>query len=152
MSFTRFHDDPARMEKQLEMMTQAGRYGLDVPGNGPKPAFISDPYVRMQLWGANLRTDCIAIDSYLRGLDKTVTAGGGSVPPPPSDSIEYPVIGQITHQPRATNPAWELRGLQRSNFTYLHEDPQAYVDKSFTANINSRLMERDNFTANNCLY
>ena len=37
MSFTRFHDDPCRMLKQLQESTDIGFYHLNVPGNGEKP-------------------------------------------------------------------------------------------------------------------
>ena len=147
MSFTRFHDDPARMEKQLEMITKAGRYSLDVPGNGPNPAYFTDPFIRLQKWGGNLRTNCINVGSYLRGLDNTIGLTCTLPPQPPSKEIEYPSIGQITHQPRATNPAWEIKGNQRENFTYLHEDPQFHIEAPFPANLNSRLIERDHFVA-----
>ena len=40
--FTRFHDDKCRVEKQLQEMTDQGRYMLDVPGNGTKPCFMDD--------------------------------------------------------------------------------------------------------------
>ena len=35
MAFTRFHDDKCRVEKQLQEMTDQGRYMLDVPGTEP---------------------------------------------------------------------------------------------------------------------
>lgn len=151
MSFTRFHNDPARTKKQLEMMTRVGWYGINVPGNGPKPAYIADPYVRMQRWGANLRTNCINVDSYLRGLDETTNHYTENPKPPPSESIKYPVIGQVTHQPRATNPAWELRGLQGQRLSYLFEDPQEHLERKFACNLNSRLIERDRFNAGVCM-
>ena len=59
MSFTRFHDDPCRINKQLQESTDPGRYMLNVPGNGDKPYYIEDPYIRIQGWGANLRTNTI---------------------------------------------------------------------------------------------
>ena len=34
MSFTRFHDDPYRIKKQLEETTYTGRYMLNTPGQG----------------------------------------------------------------------------------------------------------------------
>ena len=33
MSFTRFHDDPARIQKQLQESTDQGNYMINVPGN-----------------------------------------------------------------------------------------------------------------------
>ena len=51
MSFTRFHDDPNRIKKQLQQATDPGRYILNVPGNGPKPCLMDDPYMRMPKMG-----------------------------------------------------------------------------------------------------
>ena len=68
MSFTRFHDDPCRINKQLQESTDPGRYMLNVPGNGDKPCFMEDPYIRLQKWGANLHTNTINLESELIGL------------------------------------------------------------------------------------
>ena len=45
MAFTRFHDDPARIQKQLQQQTDQGRWAIDVPGNGDKPCFMLDPQI-----------------------------------------------------------------------------------------------------------
>jgi len=45
MAFTRFHDDPARVAKQLQQQTDQGRWAIDVPGNGDKPCFMLDPQI-----------------------------------------------------------------------------------------------------------
>jgi hypothetical protein len=47
MSFTRFHDDPARIEKGLEQSTFAGRYQLDTPGPGVKLPYIANANTKM---------------------------------------------------------------------------------------------------------
>ena len=70
MSFTRFHDDPCRIEKQLQESTGTGKYMLNVPGNGSKPCFMEDPFIRMQKWGANLQTNSINLESDLKGLTR----------------------------------------------------------------------------------
>ena len=54
MAFTRFHDDPCRIQKYLEESSNIGKYILNKPGNGDKPEFIDDPYIKIQNWGANL--------------------------------------------------------------------------------------------------
>ena len=59
MAFTRFHDDPCRIKKQLQESTGPGLFMIDVPGNGLNPCFMEDPFVRMQKWGANLQTKVI---------------------------------------------------------------------------------------------
>ena len=48
MSFTRFHDDPCRVRKELQESTGPGKYMLNVPGNGAYPSYIVDPQVRLQ--------------------------------------------------------------------------------------------------------
>jgi len=62
MSFTRFHDDDLRIEKQLEQQTYIGRYQLDVPGQGASMPFQDDAQLRMQGWGANLQTNTINLE------------------------------------------------------------------------------------------
>ena len=68
MAFTRFHDDKARVEKQLQESTGPGRYMLNVPGNGTQPHFMEDPFIRLDKWGANLRTNTVKLDSILKVL------------------------------------------------------------------------------------
>ena len=43
MAFTRIHDDPCRIAKEVQESTGAGRYTLNVPGNGDKPCYMEDP-------------------------------------------------------------------------------------------------------------
>ena len=70
MASTRFNYDDARIIKSLQQSTGAGRYMLNVPGPGNKVCFYNDPQVRMQKWGANLRSvptgHPIDIDSDLK--------------------------------------------------------------------------------------
>jgi len=70
MAFTRFHDDPCRINKQLQESTGLGRYMLNVPGNGSKPLYMDDPYIRMQKWGGNLMTNTVNLESDLFGLTR----------------------------------------------------------------------------------
>ena len=45
MAFTRFHDDPHRIQKQLEESTYIGRYTLNTPAQGMNLPFNEDPHV-----------------------------------------------------------------------------------------------------------
>ena len=147
MSFTRFHDDPCRIEKQLQEMTDPGRYMINKPGWGPDPCFMIDPYIRMQQWGANLMTDSINLESELLGLYKPLTRDcyqyqNFNVPTKP---ISYPNKRPFTDQTRATNPAWTARDLEQVNWYILPLDPQENVCIPFQNNLNTRLLERDYF-------
>jgi hypothetical protein len=162
MSFTRFHDDPCRIQKYLEETTNIGNYNLNVPGNGIDLPFINDPYVRMQKWGANLSNNIVNIDSDLKGLTRVLNRDDNKLNNYENNSVNYiinnyPIEGnEITHQPRATNPAWTLRELNSvttpnvpNNFNYLHMNPQENVCFSFNNNISSRIVEKDYYRLNN---
>ena len=77
MSFTRFNYDPCRTKKLLEESTGPGRYMLNKPGWGNKPCFFSDPQIRMQEWGTNLRRvpggAPIDINSDLLGITRPLS-------------------------------------------------------------------------------
>jgi len=150
MAFTRFHDDKCRVEKQLQEMTDPGRYLLNVPGNGTKPCFMEDPFIRMQGWGANLRTNCVNLDSSLRGLGRPLTRdcveeNNYKLHTPQSQEISYPSCQPITDQSRATNPAWMVKDKEQVNWYILPLNPQENVCIPFHNNVSTRILEKDSF-------
>ena len=150
MSFTRFHDDPCRIEKQLQESTGTGKYMLNVPGNGTKPCFMEDPFIRMQKWGANLQTNSINLESDLRGLTRElnhdcIDVNDYTKHAVKSRRIMYPSCVPTTEQPRATHPAWTAKDLEQVNWYTLHLDPQENVCIPFQNNLSTRILERDNF-------
>ena len=155
MSFTRFHDDPCRIEKQLDESTFEGRYRIDKPGNGLKPCFMEDPYIRLQQWGANLQTNTINLESELLGLTRPLTLdcpqnkyNENNIK---SQKISYPSCAPFVEQPRATNPAWTALDLEQNNFDFPLFDPQANVCLPFHNNLSSRILEKDYYLMKECL-
>ena len=152
MSFTRFHDDPCRIEKHLQESTGPGRYQLNVPGNGDKPCFMEDPFIRLQQWGANLMTNPVDLDSDLKGLTRTLNrdcmpVNGHVEQSTNSQRVQYPSCLPMTEQPRATNPAWTARDLEQVDWYTLPLDPQENVCMPFANNLNTRILEKDYFVA-----
>jgi hypothetical protein len=149
MSFTRFHDDPCRINKQLQESTDPGRYMLNMPGNGDKPCYIEDPYIRIQGWGANLRTNTINLESNLKGLSQPlsrdclqnnyVTTAVSSSP------ITYPSCKSTVEQSRVTHPAWTYRDLEQTNWYYPQLNPQEHVCIPFQNNLSTRILEKNNY-------
>ena len=147
MAFTRIHDDYCRIAKEVQESTGAGRYCLNVPGNGDKPVYMEDPCIRLQGWGGNLRTNAVELENDLRGLSrplsrdcisyKTSAAKVGDAP------VEYPTCTPFVEQPRATNPAWTARDLEQSHFSYLPMNPQEHVCRPFQNNLSTRILEKD---------
>lgn len=154
MAFTRFHDDPARIAKQLQQQTDQGRWAIDVPGNGDKPCFQLDPQIIPQKWGGNLWTKNIDIQSSLLGIDRPLTRDcmkseykqfvSGAEP------IVYPVCdGLTTEQSRAIMPAWTARDLPQDHSYILPENPQSHTEMKFRNNVSTRIFEKDNFSRDN---
>jgi hypothetical protein len=162
MAFTRFHDDPCRITKQLQQQTDQGRWVLDVPGNGgDKPCFALDPQIIPQKWGGNLWTESIDIQSALLGIDKrlnrdipnTVNCLLNKKENPykrftvNAAPISYPVCDTFitTEQSRAIMPAWTARDLQQNHAYILPNNPQANTEMKFGNYIDTRILEKNNF-------
>jgi hypothetical protein len=155
MSFTRFDYDECRTAKKLQELTGSGRYMLNTPGPGCNLCFYEDPQIRLQGWGANLRHVSggapIDIDSDLLGITRKLTKDCTKEQYPykgvvNSERIHYPKCAQtITQQSRATNPAWMYRDLEQNHRYPLFLNPQENTCIPFHNNLNTRLLERDNF-------
>lgn len=147
MSFTRKYDDTAIVTDRLHQMRSSECYMLQTPGNGTRPCYVSDPHIRLQKWGGNLRESCINIDNGLRGLgaplirdciDKVASAPKGM-------PITYPTCSSWTDETRATNPAWQYRTVTRDTTQLLFCDPQKDADKRLWNQTSTRDQARDEF-------
>jgi hypothetical protein len=166
MAFTRFYDDPCRIQKYLEETTNIGNYSLNVPGNGMKPVLINDPHINIQKWGANLSQNKTDLESELHCLHRKLNKDSISE----NNYVDYlntnPLYSpnsysinneEITAQSRATHPAWIYREINHfaseqaipNNFNYLHLDPQENICIPFHNNISSRIVQKDYYQLNN---
>jgi hypothetical protein len=150
MSFTRFHDDPCRINKQLQESTDPGRYMLNMPGNGDKPFYIEDPCIRIQGWGANLRTNTINLESNLMGLNQPLSRdclqNNYLKTAVDSSPISYPSAQpSFVEQSRVTHPAWTYRDLEQTNWSYPQLNPQENVCFPFQNNLSTRILEKNNY-------
>ena len=65
---------------------------------------------------------------------------------PISQKNEYPTCKDaLTDESRATHPAWQYRGLPQNREYPLFFNPQENTCLRFHNNLNTRLLERDNF-------
>lgn len=126
MSFTRKFDDDEAVRNKLYQLSAINCYTLQTPGNGIRPHYVEDPHIRLQKFGANLRSNCCNVSSSIRGLgiphtrdctDKLKSAVTG-------DRISYPKTDSWTDESRATHPVWWYRTVTRSTNQFLHADPQ----------------------------
>jgi hypothetical protein len=153
MSFTRFHDDPARIKYALQISTYSGRYALDTPGPGVNLPYIEDPHMRIQQWGANRMTNDINLENDLRGLSRKlnrddVVENNYKTYAATGYKKSYPIQKDtLVDESRATHPAWCYRDLEQSRWETPFLNPQANVEKRFQSNIQTRILEKDNFTS-----
>jgi len=150
MAFTRYHDEPCRMEKQLQELTGPGRYVLNVPGQGESPCFMEDPHIRMEKWGANLMKNSINLESDLRGLTRKnnrdiVDQNRHTTRSAKGKKLSFPVSAACTDQSRATHPAWMFKDLEQTKWDYTHLDPRENTCLPFQNNLSTRMLERDHF-------
>ena len=151
MAFTR--DDNAKTRCILDAYNNSLGYMLNVPGNGLYPDFLVDPHIRLQKFGANLSTNVVDINSKLLGIDKQLNRDQLTQNTrdqnfnPIYKRFTYPSNEKsITDEPRTTNPAWQIRGLERIEWSYPLFNPQEHTEMRFANNINSRQDEKDAFT------
>lgn len=151
MAFTRFHDDPARIQKQLAESTFLGRYQLDTPGQGVDLPFMEDPQIRLQMWGANKRYNFVNTESDLYGYTRPVnrdytTVNSHSKNAVQAVNVNYRNSDPFTEESRASQPAWTYRDLEQTRWEYPLLNPQANLEKKFHDNIQTRILEKDSFT------
>ena len=148
MSFTRFHDDPARIKKQLAESTFIGRYQLNVPGMGTNMAFEEDPQLRLQKWGANLTSNIVNLESDFWGLSRPlnrdlVDFNNYKTAAAPVFPIVYGSQEPYVQESRASCPAWTFRNMPIERWEQPWINPQANTERRFPNNIQTRILEKD---------
>jgi hypothetical protein len=145
MANTRYSNDECRVEKKLEMMTNPGRYIIDVPGNGT--SYVEDPMIRIQKWGANFRTNAIDLESELKGILDPLGKDCRSRRTVTSSPISYSSCRELTtDQARTILPAWTIRDtVNQIDKSILFLDPQENCALRFQNNISTRILEKDYF-------
>lgn len=142
MAFTRFHDDPARIEKKLLESTNIGIYHLNVPGNGVENPYIDDVNIRLQKWGANLQTNSFLVNEALRD---NVKHGRYREPYKEVDTRSkfYGTSHFGVDETRSSLPAWTFREKPQAQYAYLPLNPQANLFLGFENNCPTRMVEKD---------
>jgi hypothetical protein len=159
MANTRINYDECRTKKMLQQATDPGRYILNVPGNGSRPCYMEDPQIRIQKWGANLRTNSINLESELIGLGANhgnsnnrflsrdcLVKDQYQTYNVHSDPIEYPSCNNLyTEESRTIMPAWTARDLEQVDWYTLPLNPQENTCLPFQNNVSTRILEKDYF-------
>ena len=150
MAFTRFHDDPNRIKKQIMESSFTGRYMLNVPGQGTDLPFFEDPHIRLQHWGANLRNDTVNLESDLRGMTRRLNRDNQEINDYKKQSneprnVSYKNAEPFVQESRASHPAWMYKDLEQTRWEAPVLNPSNGLEKGFEHNLQTRILEKDNF-------
>ena len=123
---------------------------MNVPGPGSNVNYESDPHIRLQKWGANYHTNTVNLESDLMGLTRNlnrdnVELNNYSEEKVHSKEISYPNARPFVEESRASHPAWMYRDLEHPVWETPFINPQANVEKPFHDNIQTRILEKDNY-------
>ena len=148
MSFTRFHDDPARITKGVQQSAFACDYYINTPGPGVHTPYFEDSQIRLQQWGANMWSDSTNLESEFRGLGRPLkhdTTTYQEVRLCNGFPNKYASSDAHTEESRASHPAWIFRDLEQTRWEAPIINPQAHAIKPFDDPIQTRILAKDQF-------
>lgn len=151
MSFTRFNYDDARTKKQLQESISVGLYHLDTPGPGINTSFLEDPHIRLQKWGANLRTNTIELENDFRGLNRKLKRDQDQYDDISAKTMEktYMVEPSFIDETRASQPAWLLRDQTNIRWDIPLNNHQEHIEIPFEHSESTRSLEKDRYKNKN---
>jgi hypothetical protein len=126
---------------------------LNTPGQGVDLPFMEDPQMRLQRWGANLRTNTVNLESDLIGLSRplnrdNIEKNEYTKHMAITEAVNYRSVNPMVDESRATHPAWMFRDIDNNRWEEPWINPQAGLEKEFPENIQTRILEKDNFDKN----
>jgi hypothetical protein len=150
MAFTRFKDDPARVNKYLEESTSIGKYQLNTPGNGLMNPYIEDTHIILQKWGANLQSNSLLVENELRNMGRPLTRDLNTYKEVDTQMYQYPVKNFNIDESRASLPAWTFRDKEqvRTDFPQRNDQINKSASVPFQNNLQTRILEKDYYTSN----
>ena len=157
MSFTRFHDDQARIRKKIWNQCNE-RLHVNVPGNtsGMQVPHFDDPHLRQQRW-SHIMTNMVGVESVLRNSVKPLNRdelslnnyknqkvpGSGLFG---SRTVKPDIVkNTIVSESRSTHPVFEYREKSTHRNDYLWHNPQKFVFMPFQNNMDTNILEKDHY-------
>ena len=150
MSFTRFHDDKARIEKKNIETSSINHYTFNVPGNFSMPnIYYNDPHIRMQKCGNTLYKNLINVESELKNINTLTNTRDfykNTYNNLSMNKDKVPIYNEkktITNESRITHPVFKYRETSQYRPQYLFLNPQENVFLHFENNLDTNILEKD---------
>jgi len=153
-SLTRYRHDLGKMTENNEISTGPGRYMLAVPNRYGNAAFVAEPTLLNQRWGAShdmssTKTD-VESDLTNRGRPHPRTVCGQYNPGDDAKKHSLTAMPEVTwprNWERLTDPASTLRGTGWNRWEWLCQNPQATALLPFEHRVESRMASKDGYLA-----
>jgi hypothetical protein len=148
-SMTRYKHDVAKMVENNEISTGLGRWALGAPNVYGNAAFVPNPTIRQQKWGAShdmssTKTD---VESDLLGLGRpsvrTVCGQFQAGTDAARILTPMPEVSFPRTYERLVDPPCTLRASGWNRWEWLGQDPQENVMMPFEHGVDSRYATRD---------
>ncbi len=149
MSSTRLRNDIGRIHKEMEIFTNSGRYAIDTPKWNDQREYIEDPHIRIQRWDGNKYTNRIDLENNMLGYTKSLSRDYINK----DEYTKFIPINQtpnynnnlkmVTDESRAVLPAFIFRDLEIDRFENPFINPQNNIEREFSWNIDTRLIQKD---------
>lgn len=148
MAFTRFKDDPDRVNKYLEESTSVGKYHLSTPGNGLNNPYIEDVHILLQKWGANIQTNSLLVENELRNM-RPLSRDLNAYQKVNTEMYNFPTKTFNIDESRASLPAWTFRdkAQMRKDFPQNNHQLNKSMSVPFQNNLQTRILEKDYYTS-----
>jgi hypothetical protein len=113
-------------------------------------SFQEDPQLRIQRWGANMKTNTVNLESDLRGMTRKLNRdyqeeNNYNNHAAFSDKLEFRTTAPYVEESRASHPAWMYRSVEPNRWEMPWINPQANLEKEFSDNIQTRIIEKDGY-------
>ena len=106
-----------------------------------------DSQIRLQKWGANLRTNKTNLESNLRNLSIPLSRDLYEYNHSRVNSFEinYKSADPFVEESRATHPAWMYKDLEQTRWEEPFINPLANIEITFPHNVDTRREFKDSF-------
>jgi hypothetical protein len=151
-ALTRYRHDLGKMTENNEISTGPGRYMLDAPYRYGNAAFVAEPTLVNQRWGAShdmssTKTD-VESDLTNRGRPRARTTCGQYTPGADAAAhtlTSMPEVAWPRSWARLTDPPATLRGTGWNRWEWLCQNPQDAALLPFEHRVETRLAAKDGF-------
>uniref|UniRef100_A0A6C0I3B1 Uncharacterized protein n=1 Tax=viral metagenome TaxID=1070528 RepID=A0A6C0I3B1_9ZZZZ len=134
MAFTRFGDDPLRIQKKLEESMSIGHYHLDTPGPGVNIPYYENPQIRQHRWSQ--QTEGVSRDNFFK-IDMQQQ----------NTQIKNSNAQPFAMDTRSSYPAWMYKDQEITRWEVPILPPLAKKEKVFPENVQTRILEKDYYIA-----